>query len=335
MKVLLNVFLTFLGCCSNVVFLELLTSALPGSGNLITLTQFLFISVKGFVFESRFGTRKSKIPLSKYVKLVAMFFVVSVLNNYALNFNISMPLHMIFRSGSLIANMCLGIALLKKRYSMREYCSIVMITVGICLATFASSQQTIKKESTSTSTETDDFIDLMWWSAGIGMLTVALLLSAGMGLIQEKLYAEYGKHPGEALYYNHVLALPAFLLLSRDIGSQVALFNQSESIDLVYVSVPLIWLYLIGNTATQYLCISSVFVLTTECSSLTVTLVLTLRKFTSLIISIIYFKNAFTPLHWIGTLSVFVGTLLFTNIVANAYNSYFENRQQRSTKKLD
>lgn len=30
-----------------------------------------------------------------------MFFAVSVINNYSLNFNIAMPLHMIFRSVSL------------------------------------------------------------------------------------------------------------------------------------------------------------------------------------------------------------------------------------------
>lgn len=33
--------------------------------------------------------------------MVTMFFTVSVINNYALNFNIAMPLHMIFRSVSL------------------------------------------------------------------------------------------------------------------------------------------------------------------------------------------------------------------------------------------
>lgn len=33
--------------------------------------------------------------------MVAMFFTVSVINNYALNFNIAMPLHMIFRSVSI------------------------------------------------------------------------------------------------------------------------------------------------------------------------------------------------------------------------------------------
>ena len=40
--------------------------------------------------------------------MVLMFFVVSVTNNYALSFNIALPLHMIFRAGSLLANMVLG-----------------------------------------------------------------------------------------------------------------------------------------------------------------------------------------------------------------------------------
>lgn len=39
---------------------------------------------------------------SNYVIMVTMFFTVSVINNYALNFNIAMPLHMIFRSVSLL-----------------------------------------------------------------------------------------------------------------------------------------------------------------------------------------------------------------------------------------
>lgn len=38
-----------------------------------------------------------------YVIMVAMFFTVSVINNYALNFNIAMPLHMIFRSVRTVA----------------------------------------------------------------------------------------------------------------------------------------------------------------------------------------------------------------------------------------
>ena len=54
--------------------------------------------------------------------------------------------------------------------------------------------------------------------------------------------------------------------------------------------------------------------LTTECASLTVTLVITLRKFISLLFSILYFKNPFTVYHWLGTALVFGGTLLFSDI---------------------
>lgn len=42
-------------------------------------------------------------PSRNYGIMVTMFFAVSVINNYALNFNIAMPLHMIFRSVRVIA----------------------------------------------------------------------------------------------------------------------------------------------------------------------------------------------------------------------------------------
>ena len=59
-------------------------------------------------------------------------------------------------------------------------------------------------------------------------------------------------------------------------------------------AVPAELLYLLANVATRYVCIPSVFVLTSEYSSLTVTLVVTLRKFLGLNFFIIYFKNSFT-----------------------------------------
>ncbi|XP_074998636.1 nucleotide sugar transporter SLC35B4 isoform X2 [Calonectris borealis] len=108
--------LVFGGCCSNVVFLELLVRPFPGCGNIVTFSQFLFIAVEGFIFEANFGRKRPAIPIRNYLIMVAMFFTVSVVNNCALSLHISMPLHMIFRSGSLIANMALGIIILKKRY---------------------------------------------------------------------------------------------------------------------------------------------------------------------------------------------------------------------------
>nr|XP_056702711.1 nucleotide sugar transporter SLC35B4 [Euleptes europaea] len=306
--------LVFGGCCSNVVFLEFLVREFPGCGNLITFAQFLFIAFEGFVFETSFGRKRPAIPIRFYLVMVAMFFTVSVVNNYALNLNIAMPLHMIFRSGSLIASMALGIIILKKRYSVSKYASIALVSVGIFTCTFMSAKQV---SSDSNRSEDEDGVSaFLWWLLGIAALTFALLMSARMGLFQETLYKRFGKHSKEALFYNHALPIPGFLLLAPDIYRHAVLFSQSElfQVPVLGLSLPIMWFYLIMNVITQYVCIRGVFILTTECTSLTVTLVVTLRKFVSLIFSILYFRNPFTPWHWIGTLFVFMGTLMYTEV---------------------
>ena len=78
------------------------------------------------------------------------------------------------------------------------------------------------------------------------------------------------------------------------------------------VTVPKLVLYLIGNTLTQYICISAVFILTTECASLTVTLVITLRKVSTT--SFVTVSNNIT----------FIMILVVTN--SNLYNSFFSSR---------
>ena len=54
---------------------------------------------------------------------------------------------------------------------------------------------------------------VLTFATGIFMLTFALFMSARMGIYQEVMYAKYGKHPKEALYYSHCLPLAGFVLL--------------------------------------------------------------------------------------------------------------------------
>lgn len=85
----------------------------------------------------------------------------------------------------------------------------------------------------------------------------------------------------------------------------------------------------------RYICISSVYFLTTECSSLTVTLVITLRKFASLLFSILYFSNPFTLYHWIGTLLVFIGTIIFTEIPQKVQQMTAPKKATKKSKKTN
>ncbi|XP_062572958.1 UDP-xylose and UDP-N-acetylglucosamine transporter-like [Saccostrea cucullata] len=313
----------FIGCCCNMIFLEYLISAFPTSGNLITFSQFLFISCEGLITTSKFFTVTPKIPLRQYFGMVVYFFLVQVANNAAYMFRVSIPLQMIFRAGSMIPSLMLGVLILKRKYSRAKYLSVALVTAGIAICTITSAQQEVKyvhedKElSKDPETEAENvFKDLVLWTLGLVMLTVALFLTAGMGILQEKIYGQYGKHPKESLFYNHFLPLPGFVFLASDISHHVSLFNQTTPVSLgLGFSVPQMWLFLAGNILTQYICIRSVFILTTECTALTVTLIVTLRKFVSLILSIFYFNNPFTSLHWIGTILTFIGVMLFTEIV--------------------
>ncbi|XP_020283977.1 UDP-xylose and UDP-N-acetylglucosamine transporter-like isoform X2 [Pseudomyrmex gracilis] len=335
MRATIAIFCVFLGCCTNVVFLELLVKDDPGSGNLITFAQFLFIAIEGFLFTHKCGTVKPNIGIKDYFVLVTMFFVANVCNNYAFDFNIPMPLHMIFRAGSLIANMIMGIIILKKMYAFSKYLSVFMITSGIAICTIVSGKE-IKslRQKNADQVPTTPLEDLFWWSLGISLLTIALFVSARMGIYQETLHKRYGKNAREALYYTHLLPLPFFLTLAPNIYDhwKFALASESLKLPLLGLHMPSLVAYLIGNILTQYMCISSVFVLTTECSSLTVTLVITLRKFLSLLFSIVYFKNPFTIYHWIGTLLVFVGTIIFTEVVPKITESL---RSVSKTKKTE
>lgn len=45
--------------------------------------------------------------------------------------------------GSLIANMIMGVIILKKRYTLDKYISVGMITAGISLCTIVSSQDVV------------------------------------------------------------------------------------------------------------------------------------------------------------------------------------------------
>lgn len=326
--------MVFLGCCSNVVFLELLVTSHSGSGNIITFSQFLVVAIEGFVNEMSWGQKRNAIPLSYYFYLVLMFLSVNVLNNYALNFHIPLPLHMIFRSGSLIASLVMGMLLLKKRYSISKYLAVVGITIGICISTIASSKAKVAapapaNASTEEAVDAAPPVPLVEWSIGIGMLTFALFASALMGIYQEKMYAKFGKHPHEALFFVHALSLPAFALMWNDIAKHAALYQASPILTVPiisrFVSVPSMWAWLLGNVVTQLMCIKGVYILTSEVSSLVCTLVVTLRKFFSLLFSIYYFENPFSVYHWIGTSLVFGGTVIFLDLINMIRNQLFRS----------
>ncbi|CAB3409484.1 unnamed protein product [Caenorhabditis bovis] len=314
-------------CMGCMIFVENIAKQEPSAMNLMTFSTFLFIAAQGLVMTSRFFTVPNKIPLRGYFKTVVTFFIVNVVNNQALNYHVPVPLHIIFRSGSLLATLVLSVIWVGKKYTARKYISVLAITIGIIICTLATSGQ--EKESGLSYEEASKHYKE--WSIGIGMLTFALLASAFLAICQEELYKVYGKHPDEAMFVTHFVSLPFFLFMMSDIKSAAEKLSASAPY-AVLPGIPSLWIDLFGSCLLQFLCIKFVYQLNSRVDSLTVTLVVTLRKFLSLIVSIVYFKNPFTLQHWTGAIFVFAGTLAFADIWGNNNNKKEVKKGEKKTQ---
>lgn len=66
----------------------------------------------------RYRLKTRHIPLARYAFQVALFLLISLLNNAAFAYHVPMAVHIIFRSGGLVVNMLLGWLLKKRRYAL-------------------------------------------------------------------------------------------------------------------------------------------------------------------------------------------------------------------------
>ncbi|KAI0318090.1 UAA transporter [Amylostereum chailletii] len=263
--------LVFGGCCSNAVTLERLTSEHPTIGSLITFAQFAVVSIHGlrkFLVFTRgpFGLplpqlRPRRVPLLPYIIQVCLFSVISLLNNAAFAYKIPMPVHIIFRSGGLVISMLMGWLISGKKYTVIQVVSVIVITSGVSLTTLSASHR--KKSVSTTSISSSDGPALTTYLTGIAILTLALVLSGFLGLVQDHTYSTYGKrsstassepkapqddarsntHHGklpdiweESMFYLHFLSMPMFAFVAGDLASQVNLLTTSQHI---HVPLPL------------------------------------------------------------------------------------------------
>ncbi|KAF8889968.1 UAA transporter [Mucidula mucida] len=291
--------LVFGGCCSNAISLEQLTSEFPQAGSLITFFQFILISLHGLpqhITWTSYGPRlaPTQIPISRYIIQVCLFYLISLLNNAAFAYDIPMSVHIIFRSGGLIVSLVLGYIVAGKRYNIHQVLSVLVVTIGVVCTTLSASPS----QSTSVSST---------YLTGIAILSLALILSGFLGLVQDWTYRQHtGASPWqESMFFLHFLALPMFVLLRGDISAQIQVVNRT----------PRAYIALLVNTLTQLVCVAGVNRLTTRVNALTVTLVLVVRKAVSLVLSVAFngaASHVDMQLLWTGAAMVMGGTIWYS-----------------------
>ncbi|KAI5302520.1 Dynamin- GTPase protein [Ascosphaera pollenicola] len=285
------------------------------------------------------------IPLRSWIIFTAYFLTVNVLNNSAFSFSISVPLHIIVRSAGPVASMIIGYLYNSKRYSRIQIGAVMLLTAGVVGAALADANAKGKSISFSGgSSEGGQFSFKTIIGFSILGLAMVLAAFQGV-FADKMYAKYGHQHWREALFYCHTLSLPFFLpalpqlipqlreLLASPplldyITETTAFFKTpftSEApqtishtfysilrnsaifpyLEPVFAHTPVKLFYLILNALTQFFCIRGVHILAAKTSSLTVVIVLNVRKLVSLMLSVYVFGNLLAPGVVAGAFTVF------------------------------
>src|SRR5947208_674314 len=81
-------------------------------GYLVTFAQFLLVAAEGLFHHidttSSTFLKPNKVPILRWMGVIVLFFSVSVLNNLVFKYHISVPIHIILRSGGSVLTMLIG-----------------------------------------------------------------------------------------------------------------------------------------------------------------------------------------------------------------------------------
>jgi solute carrier family 35 (UDP-xylose/UDP-N-acetylglucosamine transporter), member B4 len=294
----------------------------------LTFVQFIFVAATGYVSQfdrtrPPFFIRPNKVPIKRWLINIVLFFSINVMNNHAFSYDISVPVHIILRSGGGITTIIAGY-LWGKKYSRIQVTAVILLTIGVVTAAWSDAQT---KGATAEAHHGDEKPS---FATGLAILFVAQVLSAIMGLYVEETYKVYGPQWKENLFYSHLLSLPLFipflpsltrqfmrLVDSPPLTISLARFTDVETVQagvqkgLEQIQLPSQVVYLILNILTQYACIRGVNLLAASSSALTVTIVLSIRKLVSLLFSIWLFGNKLAPGTLLGAIVVFSAGALY------------------------
>ncbi|KAI9064142.1 UAA transporter [Trametes sanguinea] len=285
-------------------------------GTTLTFSQMLFITAHSLpsflVFPKGSLVPRLKprhVPLRDWAVQVLVLTSGSLLNNWVYAFSVPLTVQIVFRSAGLAVSMLLGYLVLKKRYSLPQVAAVALVSAGVVLATL--SRPSTPKSSASPA-------DVGRYTIGVIMLTVSLLLTGILGVLQERTYTRYGPYWKEGVFYTHGLSLPIFLFFIRDLKrgfgglSDPTRLSQESLQALGGFSNVIPYAIFGANLLTQLACASGVNQLTSHVSSVSTNLVLTTRKAISLCFSVWWFGNGLNAQLAVGAGMVFLGSLLYT-----------------------
>ncbi|KAF7636575.1 Hira domain-containing protein [Meloidogyne graminicola] len=213
--------------------------------------------------------------------ITLIFFAVSLANNWVIGIGIPFPIIIVSRS-VIVANVLLTNLLQNRHYSVDRIISVLSVTCGIIFFTLNS--------QTNSDLNDDNF--------GIITLFLTMFASAYLGILQEKIFYTYGKHPDEMMFYVHLLSLPLFVFVSKEIQNDLKYYWNASNRDILFsliVAIIVLQLSFINQVYLHKMCLLHYFN----------------TQFTSNYNASYLKKHQFDWKHFLSTLLVLVGTFTF------------------------
>jgi len=264
---------------------------------------------------------------------------MSVLANVAFAYKISIPIFTLIRSCNMVATVLLGWLFFKQRYTLIQLLCVLAVSLGIFLASMAEAK-TLKKTSSSGSCvgcsdpspsaadaqlppEEASGNELAIWLIGIGILAFVQFVQGLLGHIQSGFYKIYSHLASkddlidEFMFTSQIVALLPFVFMRNDIGAAAWGALNSDPLPLPLLNLlpsRIAWLILGG--VAQSVCLRGVFKTSSIVSPLTLTIILSVRKFLTVTFSVLWFNNPWSPWHSVATVLIFGGVFAYSQAPA-------------------
>lgn len=308
---------TISGCCLNVYTFEKLININSEITTLITFSQYLFIFIIISIYlhkvsywdqnsknDNKFSFKFNK----EFILPILSQVISSYIGNLVFQFNLSMPTHIIFRSSSTAMTIFLGWLFWNKQYEIEKIIGSTLIGIGTILFTLDSKE--IEENPSIANNEGNNKFKII----GILLLILSTVINSLTSLYKEEIYQNNKKDKDkdkggkiewkEVLYYNYLYGLIIYLPFSNQIIKE---FGKIQTI----ISLKLNLIFLL-NWITQLMCIIGVNILVFKISALSLTIVLLIRRFLSLILSIYLFNNSISSIGYIGIINILIGTIIYS-----------------------
>lgn len=214
--------------------------------------------------------------------IVSLTYLCAMLFSFTALKYMSYPMQALGKSCKMIPVMLMGVLIRKRRYQLREYLCVALVTLGVALFSWKSNKTTVPNSP-----------------IGFALLFASLFMDGVTGPLQERLVARHAPSTHQLMFWQNMCS--AAWLAAGSFASGEA----QAAIDFVVrhpTVVPDLVLFALVSAVGQ----NFIFYTVRNFNALVVTTITTTRKMFTVLLSIFVYQHAMVARQWLGLALVFV-----------------------------